>query len=891
MHVTALAAERPSIVINMMRIPKLIDCVDFRLMSPDEVRKVSVTKIITADTYDEDGYPIDRGLMDSRLGVVDPGLRCRTCGARAGDCPGHFGHVELARPVIHVGYVDTIYNCLRSMCRKCGRILLPEAKLDGHRKRIAEMRKTGRKWWEIANDIVRSTTSLEKCPYCGEKQLTLKFEKPAAFVEGKNRLTPSDVRERLERLTDEDALLLGVDPKTARPEWMILTVLPVPPVTVRPSITLETGVRSEDDLTHKLVDIIRINQRLSENIEAGAPHLIVEDLWELLQYHITTYFDNGVSGIPPARHRSGRVLRTLAQRLRGKEGRFRGNLSGKRVDFSARTVVSPDPNISINEIGVPEYIARTLTIPVRVTEHNVEDLRNLVRRGPELYPGTNCIVSQDGKRYDLRYADREELAKTVEPGFIVERHLMNGDILLFNRQPSLHRMSIMAHEVRVLPGHTFRVNLSVCPPYNADFDGDEMNVHAPQSEEAQAEARILMRVQEQILSPRFGGPIIGGIQDHITGAYLLTRKGTLLTREQAQQLLAAAGIFADLPKPAVKERGIEFWTGKQIFSMLLPKGLNLTFKAKICENCTHCKKEECEIGAHVVIKDGELIHGVVDARSYKALDRCEVLDRIVKDYGTNAAREFLDHATKLSIAAAAMFGFTTSIDDEDIPPEAKERISEVLDEARTKVNKLIEIYNADELEPLPGRSLRETLEMRIMEVLAESRDRAGEIAEKYLGLDNNAVIMARTGARGSMLNLTQMAACVGQQSVRGERLSRGYKGRTLPHFKLGDLGAEARGFIGSSYKGGLKPLEFFFHAMGGREGLVDTAVRTAQSGYLQRRLINALQDLRVEYDGTVRDDRGAVVQFLYGEDGIDPARSDNGGATNIEKIIERVIGG
>jgi DNA-directed RNA polymerase subunit A' len=262
----------------------------------------------------------------------------------------------------------------------------------------------------------------------------------------------------------------------------------------------------------------------------------------------------------------------------------------------------------------------------------------------------------------------------------------------------------------------------------------------------------------------------------------------------------------------------------------------------------------------------------------------------VKDYGTAAAREFLDRVTKLSIAAAMMFGFTTGIDDEDIPPETTERIDEVIEESRETVNKLIEIYNAGELEPLAGRSLRETLEMRIMAELTQSRDRAGSIAEKHLGLDNHAVIMARTGARGSMLNLTQMAGCVGQQSVRGERISRGYRGRTLPHFRIGDLGADARGFVSSSYKKGLRPLEFFFHAMGGREGLVDTAVRTAQSGYLQRRLINALQDLRVEYDGTVRDDRGSIIQFVYGEDSVDPARSDAGKSVNVEKIISKVMG-
>ncbi len=875
-----------------MRIAKMIDRIDFGLMSSDDIRKMSVTKIVTADTYDEDGYPIEGGLMDLRLGVIDPGLRCRTCGAGARDCPGHFGHIEIARPVVNIGYVEDIYDCLRATCRSrtCGRILLSDEKATNIRKEIESQKKEGGRWWEISKKAIRDASAVETCPHCKEKKIKIKFEKPTSFNEGKNRLTPSDVRERLEKIPNDDLLLMGIDPLVARPEWMVLTVVPVPPVTVRPSITIESGVRSEDDMTHKLVDVIRINQRLADNIESGAPHLIVEDLWELLQYHVTTYIDNAVSGVPPARHRSGRVLRTIAQRLRGKEGRFRGNLSGKRVDFSARTVVSPDPNISINEIGLTEYVAKTLTVPVRVTEHNLEDLRNFVRRGPDAYPGANYLMSPDGKRYDLRYADREELANNLEVGYRLERHLKDGDIVLFNRQPSLHRMSIMAHEVKVLPGKTFRLNLSVCPPYNADFDGDEMNVHVPQTEEAQAEARILMKVQEQILSPRFGGPIIGGIQDHITGAYLLTKRDTKLSRDDAQQLLASARMFKDLPKPAGKEDGEEYWTGKQIYSMLFPKDLNLRFKAKICENCASCKKEDCEIDAYVSIKDGELVTGVIDARAMKALDRCEILDRIIKDYGTTAAKDYLDNATKLSIASAMKFGFTTGIDDEDIPTEAIDRINEAIDDAKEKVKKLIEVYNAGELEPLPGRSLHETLEMRIMGVLAESRDTAGSIAEKYLGLTNHAVVMARTGARGSMLNLTQMAACVGQQSVRGERISRGYKGRTLPHFKAGDLGADARGFISSSYKGGLKPLEFFFHAMGGREGLVDTAVRTAQSGYLQRRLINALQDLRVEYDGTVRDDRGYIVQFVYGEDNVDPSRSEGGKSVNVKKILSQIVG-
>lgn len=880
----------------MPRASRSIDKIEFGLLPPEEIRDLSVTRVVTADTYDEDGYPIEKGLMDPRLGVIDPGIRCGTCGKRSGVCPGHFGRIELSRPVVHVGFARTIYNLLRSTCRKCSRILLAEDKLDRYREKLEGVKELSQSWEDYSKRIMRRAYRRDECPHCGAEQEKVKFEKPTSYQEGDKRLTPSDVRRRLEDITDSDAILLGLDPEVARPEWMILTVLPVPPVTARPSITLETGVRSEDDLTHKLVDVIRINQRLSENLEAGAPHLIIEDLWELLQYHVTTFFTNQVSGVPPARHRSGRNLRTLAQRLKGKGGRFRGNLSGKRVDFSARSVISPDPNISINEVGVPEYVARNLTVPVQVTEYNIEEIRNLIRRGPDIHPGATSLEGPDGSRFDLRYADRDELAKMIEPGYKIERHLKDGDIVLFNRQPTLHRMSIMAHEVKVMPGQTFRLNLAVCPPYNADFDGDEMNLHVPQSKDAQAEAKTLMRVQEQILSPRFGAPIIGGIQDHITGLYLLTRTGYTLSKQEAQQVLVQAGLEPELPEPSGVEDGEEYWTGKDIFSLFLPDDLNLSYKANICDRggeCQECERwtdDRCEIDGRVKIRDGQLLEGVIDSSSYEALSECRVLDRIIKSHGNEAAKDFLDKTTRLAIAVIKKFGFTTGLSDEEVPEEAKEKIKDVIEDAKEKVTELIEVYERGELEQLPGRSLKETLEMRIMEVLAEARDKTGEIAGDHLGMDNSAVIMARTGARGSMLNLTQMAGCVGQQSVRGERPSRGYEGRALSHFKEGDLSGDARGFASSSYKKGLNPTEFFFHAMGGREGLVDTAVRTAQSGYMQRRLINALQDLRVEHDGTVRDDHENLVQFEYGDDLVDPARSDRGKAVNIDQIVEEVVG-
>jgi DNA-directed RNA polymerase subunit A' len=876
-----------------LTVPKRIKGIKFGFLSPVEIRKMSGTKIITADTYDDDGFPIDMGLMDPRLGVIEPGLRCKTCGRKVDECPGHFGHIDLAMPVLHVGYTKIIKALLKATCRACGRILLTHKQIeDLQGGRIFDFLESGLhdiSSKSILSETIKASSLAKICPHCSEEQKKITLDKPTSFRENGHKLTPKEVRERLERIPDKDLYPLGINPKVARPEWMILTALPVPPVTVRPSITLESGDRSEDDLTHKLVDVLRINQRLQENRDAGAPQLIVEDLWELLQYHVTTYFDNQTSGIPPARHRSGRPLKTLAQRLKGKEGRFRSNLSGKRVNFSARTVVSPDPVLSINDVGVPLEAARELTIPIRVNKFNMKIARKLVKRGPLKYPGVNYIIRTDGHRIKVTDKNAENLAEKLEIGFIVERHLIDGDIVLFNRQPSLHRMSMMAHEVRVMSNKTFRLNLSVCPPYNADFDGDEMNLHVLQSEEARAEAKILMRVQEHILSPRFGGPVIGGIHDHVSGMFLLTHKGMSFNKNDTIRILAYIRFTGELPPPGKKVDGEDRWTGKQIFSLILPKDLNLEFKASICQNHPRCQRENCADDCFVELKNGEVLTGTIDEKGIGAF-KGKILEKITRDYGNNEGRKFIDNLTKLSIAAVSLIGFTTGIKDEDIPQEAHDQVQGILKQAEEKVDKLVEAYNKGLLEQDPGRSLQETLEVAAMKVLASARDTAGQIAGRHLGLENSAVIMAKSGARGSMLNLSQMAGSIGQQAVRGERIARGYLNRTLPHFKRDDLGAEAKGFVKSSYKSGLTPTEYFFHSMGGREGLVDTAVRTSRSGYMQRRLINALEDLKVMEDNTVRNTAQVILQFKYGEDGIDPTRSAHGDPLDLDDILNSVLG-
>ncbi|MFP4169584.1 MAG: DNA-directed RNA polymerase subunit A' [Methanomassiliicoccales archaeon] len=881
----------------MRGVSKRIGGILFSFLSPEEIRKMSATKVITADTYDDDGFPIDMGLMDPHMGVIEPGLRCKTCGHKVDECPGHFGHIDLAMPVIHVGFMKEIKKLLQSTCRVCGRLLLSEEQVQEYQMAMDMVEDLGGDSTDmrlLSKETAKDASSKPICPHCAAEQLKITLDKPTTFREDGHKLTPKEVRERLERIPDDDLKPLGIDAASCRPEWMILTALPVPPVTVRPSITLESGDRSEDDLTHKMVDVLRINQRLRENRDAGAPQLIVEDLWELLQYHVTTYFDNQTSGIPPARHRSGRPLKTLVQRLKGKEGRFRSNLSGKRVNFSARTVISPDPILSINEVGVPYRAARELTVPVFITPSNIEVIREMVMRGPEpegeeYVPGVNYIIRPDGRRIRLTDRNAETAAESLEVGYIVERHMVDGDVVLFNRQPSLHRMSMMAHTVRVMPYKTFRLNLCVCPPYNADFDGDEMNLHVLQSDEARAEAQILMRVQEHILSPRFGGPVIGAIHDHITGAFLLTHRGSKFTKNETMFMLSRLNKHHPLPEPAEVTDGKEWWTGKQLFSLVLPEDLRITFKSSICQKCDTCLKEDCEVDAYVKVRDGQVLCGTIDENAIGSF-KGRILDRVARDYGAEAGRDLVDNLTRMAIGAIMVRGFTTGIDDEDIPEEAKRQIDDVLEEASNRVDGLVSAYREGILEQLPGRSLEETLEVEVMKVLGQSRDEAGQIAGRHLGLENSAVVMARSGARGSMLNLSQMAGCIGQQAVRGERLARGYWNRTLPHFRKGDLGADAKGFVKNSYKSGLNPTEFFFHSMGGREGLVDTAVRTSRSGYMQRRLVNALEDLKLKQDGTVRNTADMVVQFSYGEDGVDPTRSVQGDAIDVDNILQQVLG-
>jgi DNA-directed RNA polymerase II subunit RPB1 len=467
--------------------------IQFCVLGPDEIESRSVVEVFKTETYNGN-IPVHNGLFDPRMGVIDYNQVCVTCQQKNTFCPGHFGHVKLAKPVFYIQFYDTVRRLLKCVCTRCSKLLVdPES---DEVQAILSKKFSRQKKWEAMYKLCakKKRCGQDTMDGCGaivptinkENMLKLSLEwkddktsAAAAAAAGENKetttkkqiITAEDVLRILKRISDRDAEVLGFHKKYNRPEWMICTMLPVPPPTVRPSVRNDTGVRQEDDLTHKLLMIIKVNNSLKAKMEKTGDKASSKDqidmLAMLLQWEIATMIDNTVPGIPPSKQRTGRPMRSLTERLKGKEGRIRGNLMGKRVDFSARSVITPDPNISIDELGVPIKIAMNLTFPEIVNKYNKSDLVQLVRNGPDVYPGAKTIRKRNGAIYKIKSKNAAAHIE-LEDGDVVDRHLRDGDVVLFNRQPSLHRMSMMSHRVRVMPFNTFRLNVTVTPSYNAD---------------------------------------------------------------------------------------------------------------------------------------------------------------------------------------------------------------------------------------------------------------------------------------------------------------------------------------------------------------------------------------------------------------------------------------
>jgi DNA-directed RNA polymerase II subunit RPB1 len=858
------------------RVSKIVG-IQFSMLSPEEIRKGSVTEITSRDTY-VGNKPVIGGLFCPYMGVSEPGILCPTDGLDYMNTPGYFGRIELAAPVFYYQHLATVHKILRCVCIKCSKLLISKEQHKQALKMLPDER-----WayvFGVASKIKRCGDDNEDGCGClmpkkirKENLATLIAEWESDGIKGISEedakkmnmlLTPDIVLKIFRRISDDDVSFMGFSPTFSRPDWMICQVLAVPPPAVRPSIKMDGQQRSEDDLTHIIVNIVKANKTLQEKIRDGAQANVIADWHTVLQYYCATLVDNNIPGAAPVAQRSGRPLKSIKERLNGKGGRVRGNLMGKRVDFSARSVITPDPNLSIRELGVPLKIAKNITKPVVVNDMNRRFLTKLVRNGPEEYPGAKILERKGGENISLRYADRDNIV--LYNGDIVHRHMMDGDGVLFNRQPTLHRMSMMCHIARIMhKGDTFRMNVGDTKPYNADFDGDEMNMHMPQDEEAEAELKNLAAVPYQIISPAKNQSIIGIFQDSLLGSYRLTRPGVSFAPRDAMNLLMAyngvnEGLFA-----SHADRISSF----QILSQIMP-AFTMKYKTKgFGEN------DDFATSPGVLeIVDGKYLRGQLD-KDVLGGGSNGLITRTCNDFGNMAASDFIDNLQNIVTEYMKTSAYSVGISDLIANRSTNEQIAQSITAKKKEVKNLIDQTYLGIFENATGNTNEDEFEFQVTNILNKATNDSGKIGLKSLDKDNRFVTMVKAGSKGSDLNISQMIACLGQQLIDGKRIPYGFENRTLPHFTKYDDSPGARGFVENSFISGLTPEELFFHAMGGRVGLIDTAVKTSSTGYIQRRLIKGMEDLKIEYDMTVRNNKGRVIQFSYGEDGIDPVKVES----------------
>jgi DNA-directed RNA polymerase III subunit RPC1 len=869
------------------------------------------------------GREKDFTINDKRLGVCGRNDICGTCGLPTEECVGHPGHIQLALPVFHAGYFSTVMRICRTICKRCARVLLSDEEKAYYTQRMASKSLDDIQRSALAKTIHMDAYKTRVCLHCQSvngvvrrvRPTRLIHDKYAASVLRRNQtadddqstffstlttaaqansdidtfkynaqdvLDPLRVRDLFRAIPPEEVVLLGMQPGV-RVDDLIVSALVVPPVCTRPSGPAQVGTGTrEDDLSVQYNDILMCCDAMKDDrLGVLEPAKLIEQ-WDTLQLRVARLLDAALPGYPA--HLKPPMVKSFAQRVKGKHGRFRGNLSGKRVNFSGRSVISPDPNLEIDEIALPLRIALKLTYSQRVFDQNIVLMRQLVLNGPDRHPGACFVMLADGTKKNLQF-DREAVAAKLQVGDVVERHCMNGDLLIFNRQPSLHRISMMCHRARVLPYRTLRFNECCCAPYNADFDGDEMNIHLVQTDEARAEVQELMSTVKNVISAKNGEPIIACTQDFLTAAYLLTNKDVFMDRGEFTQFVShwlKTERFV-LPPPTLF-RPLELWTGKQAIETLImpnPRAPHLTFEATTRSYTGQNAQHDCPSEGYVAFTGGTFVSGQLDKKMLGGGAKDGLFAHLNIAAGGKYSARVMGRFARATSRWLMNYGFSLGLGDVSSTQGLEARKAEVLAAAFYECDALIQSSKDGSLQPLPGMSAAQTLESNLNGKLSEVRSKVGDAAVAVLDGHNAPLTMALSGSKGSPLNIAQMMACVGQQTVSGKRIKNAFIERSLPHFARYDVSPPSRGFVANSFYSGLVPTEFFFHTMAGREGLVDTAVKTAETGYIYRRLMKAMEDLSVKYDYTVRNSKGDIVQLHYGEDTLDPLLMEGPNSTPV----------
>ena len=747
---------------------KQISRIEFDIFGNKEIKEGSALGKDTSGTevtdLHVDGEPRKGGLIDLRLGTTDNTLFCHTCAHNPNGCNGHFGHMDLAEPVFHVGYLSHVKKILDCICLKCSKLLLYKnedeiedlIKTKSGKARLAEVR-----------NLTKNVTYCQKNNYgCGTQVSKIKIEIKKAtgtiiaeaitdlenikdesiVVDGKKKLrhtlTPEIIYEKLKNISDDDCRILGMDPTRSRPENMIHTIFPIPPVQMRPSTKgdFRGGTTMEDDLTHMLANIVKANFRINKQKETANENTSKynREYVALLQMQIGIYMDNQIFNAPKADQNK----KTLGPRIKGKEGRIRSNLMGKRVDFSARTVITSDPTIDNNQVGVPVRIAMILTFPEVVTPQNIDYLTELVKRGRDNYPGANFVfeISNEGgeqrkSQIDLRFRKK---AIELKYGYIVERHLRDGDIVLLNRQPTLHKQSMMGHIVVIINDPTlmtFRMSVATTTPYGADFDGDEMNIFVPQSITSQIELEEISDVKKQIITPATSGTIIGIVQDGLLGAYNLTSPTMKIDWRNAMNIMSYTSIedFASFKKNTDM-------TGKEMFSLIVPPAINIT-------------------KPNFKIKSGVLTEGRVAKDMLGSKKKNAIHQLMWDEYGAEKTKTFIDDTQRLMNNFNMYNGFTVGYGDVYVDDKVKDQIKTIFESKDQIVNHMI-----TEIENNPEMMTKNVFEFKLFSELNVVRDNVNKLIMANLSPENNFNIMISSGSKGDEINMGQIGGCVGLQA-------------------------------------------------------------------------------------------------------------------------------
>lgn len=849
-------------------INSVIDNIEFRVLSTQDIKELSVVEITSSKLEGENS------VYDPKMGpTIITKSNCITCGLTAKLCPGHFGHIQLAHPIFHPLYEKEIIKLLKLFCFSCFRLIQADE----------------------PEKISEKSSSI--CPFCSLKQPSWQVDEDDSiasiqmvFDENSVECTTYDVLYMFQKYSREDLNLLNI----TQPENLIIQLLPVLPPSTRPVVILD-GNYCDDDLTIQYIEIIKINNTIKTKKEKGCDHLEIEKAIKILYFRISSLFNN--SSGKSKHNTNGKIIKGIKERLSTKNGLMRENLMGKRVEQSARTVIGPEPTLCMNEIAIPEEFADTLTVSERVNHLNKPILEKLIRQGKAKFikrtnengetleinlqyasnkRGTRIqngdIIIRNGKeiKYDpnptlkltdflLRKDDEGYSLKIVEPdtpkdiqlkmGDIVDRNLKNGDYVILNRQPTLHSGSMIGQKVKIIPGKTLRFSLCITKSLNADYDGDESNIHIPQQPNAIVELQELSSVKNHILNQQSGSTNTVLVQDNLLGLYLMTFENTPIPREEFFDICMVLvdennqNWSWEMLDQKFKHLGIETNTrdilSTQILSLCFPD--TFTFEYQECK-----------------IHSGKWISGVFNKKIMSL-----VIKTVYHVFGESQTMMLINNLQFVSNKWLYSRGF--SIGFEDCLTNAEQTlIPDTIMRCFVEANGLAS--------QIRHNGIREA---RVLGALNKARDVGMKIAKEGLNPKNNFLSTVHSGSKGDFFNIAQISGLLGQQNHSGKRIPSVLNNgkRSLYHYDFEltedkDI-YESRGFIRHSFLRGLNPREQFFHAVAGREGIVSTALNTGTTGYSQRRLIKLMEDIHIANDGTVRDDTNLLYQFYYGEKGLD----------------------